>query len=190
MEVLTDPAVAVVLTDVAVLRWPMEADRRAQLVEEGVPRLLVVDLGSRPPLPEDCLEDWVAAAAPESEVRARVAGLGTRRRLLDTADPPHLDPDGVLRMGGRWVALPPVEARLTSALLGRFGAVVSRDNLAGAGWPDGAPGRNALDVHVLRLRRRIAPLGLIIQTVRARGYLLERDVLAGDASTNGYASSR
>jgi DNA-binding response OmpR family regulator len=35
------------------------------------------------------------------------------------------------------------------------------------------PGRNALDVHVLHLRRRVAPLGLQIVTVRARGYLLE-----------------
>jgi DNA-binding response OmpR family regulator len=71
------------------------------------------------------------------------------------------------------VPLPPVEARLTDALLERFGAVVSRESLARAGWPDGAPGRNALDVHVLRLRRRINPLGLAIRTVRARGYLLE-----------------
>jgi DNA-binding winged helix-turn-helix (wHTH) protein len=197
---MTDPAV---LTDVAVLRWPMEADRRTRLVADAVPRLLVLDLDARPPLPEDCLVDWVAAAASETEVRARVAGLGARRRLLDAADPPHLDPDGVLRMAGRWVALPPVEARLTSALLGRFGAVVSRESLASAGWPDGAPGRNALDVHVLRLRRRIAPLGLIIQTVRARGYLLERAVLdslgarngsgsgiANGASAGAYASSR
>jgi DNA-binding response OmpR family regulator len=60
-----------------------------------------------------------------------------------------------------------------SALLDRAGAVVSRDTLARAGWPDGAPGRNALDVHVLRLRRRVDPLGLVIRTVRSRGYLLE-----------------
>jgi DNA-binding response OmpR family regulator len=51
--------------------------------------------------------------------------------------------------------------------------VVSRDALARAGWPDGAPGRNALDVHVLRLRRRLEPLGLVIRTVRSRGYVLE-----------------
>lgn len=60
-----------------------------------------------------------------------------------------------------------------SALVERFGTVVGRDQLARAGWPDGAPGRNALDVHVLRLRRRIEPLGLVIKTVRSRGYLLE-----------------
>jgi DNA-binding winged helix-turn-helix (wHTH) protein len=59
-------------------------------------------------------------------------------------------------------------------MLERYGAVVSRDALSRAGWPQGAPGRNALDVHVLRLRRRLAPIGLVIRTVRSRGYLLER----------------
>lgn len=67
----------------------------------------------------------------------------------------------------------PVEARLAAALVDRFGAVVSRDALARAGWPSGAPGRNALDVHVLRRRRRLVPLALAIRTVRSRGYLLE-----------------
>ena len=86
---------------------------------------------------------------------------------------PSLDDDGVIRVGAAWVSLPPVEARITNALLERFGAVVSRDALGRSGWPDGAPGRNALDVHVLRLRRRLAPLGLVIRTVRSRGYLLE-----------------
>ena len=103
--------------------------------------------------------------------------LASRRSKLATtrlgAIAPLLDDDGVIRLGAAWVSLPPVEARITNALLERFGAVVSRDTLARSGWPDGAPGRNALDVHVLRLRRRLAPLGLVIRTVRSRGYLLE-----------------
>jgi DNA-binding response OmpR family regulator len=40
-------------------------------------------------------------------------------------------------------------------------------------WPDGLPSRNALDVHMVRLRRRIAELSLEIRTVRSRGYLLQ-----------------
>jgi DNA-binding winged helix-turn-helix (wHTH) protein len=72
------------------------------------------------------------------------------------------------------VSLPPVEARLADALVVRFGAVVGRDTLRRAVWPGSTPGRNVLDVHVLRLRRRLAPLGLAIRTVRSRGYMLER----------------
>jgi DNA-binding response OmpR family regulator len=60
-------------------------------------------------------------------------------------------------------------------MLDKLGAVVTREALSRAGWPAGAPGRNALDVHVLRLRRRVAPLGLVIRTVRSRGYLLESE---------------
>ncbi len=109
----------------------------------------------------------------EEDLRSRVEGL--RRRVEGrTAPLPDLDGDGVLRVGTRWVSLPPVEARLMGALLDRYGAVVSRDQLARSGWPSGAPGRNALDVHMLRLRRRVGPLELAIRTVRSRGYLLER----------------
>lgn len=120
----------------------------------------------------DELEDWIRVPADEVDLHARVEALDRRQRERVVAQP-ALDEDGVLRLGSAWVPLPPVEARLTGALLDRFGAVVSRDALSRAGWPDGAPGRNALDVHVLRLRRRLSPLGLAIRTVRARGYLLE-----------------
>ena len=158
--------------DVVLLRWPTETSRRESLVASGVPRLLLVEPGVQPPLPVDCLEDWTRVPAPEDDVRARTAGLEMRSRAHNHVVP-ELDGHGVLRLGAGWVPLPPVEARLTAALVARFGGVVSRESLSGAGWPRGAPGRNALDVHVLRLRRRLSPLGLAIRTVRSRGYLLE-----------------
>ena len=162
----------VAAVEVVLVRWPHEAERRARLEDEGVPRLLLVEDGVAPPVVEDPLEDWVRVPASEDDVRARLAGLAARRRL-HAQEVPELDADGVLRFADHWVALPPVEARLTAALLERFGAVVSRAALAGAGWPQGAPRRNALDVHVVRLRRRLAPVSLAIRTVRSRGYLLE-----------------
>ena len=128
----------------------------------------------------DCLEDWVRVPAAEDEVRARVRALTVRSRAhTSTGENGHapsgpvLDDFGVLRGNGAWVALPPLEARLAEALLERLGSVTSRELLVRAGWPAGAPGRNALDVHVLRLRRRLQPVGLAIRTVRSRGYLME-----------------
>jgi DNA-binding response OmpR family regulator len=159
--------------DVVLVRWPDEAERLDQLRDQGRPRLLLVQTDAPPPAVDDGLEDWIRVPADEIDLRARVDGLERRCRHLRAA-PPVLDDDGVLRLDDEWVALPPVELRLTVALLDRFGAVVSRDALARAGWPSGAPGRNALDVHVLRLRRRLEPVGLAIRTVRSRGYLLER----------------
>jgi len=166
-----EPPVRSGAVDVVLLRWPLEQEQRDELRSAGRPRLLLLEDDAPPPAIDD-LEDWIRVPAPEPDVRARVDGL--RRRLaLAAPAPPDLDSDGVLRFGGDWVALPPVEARLAAALLDRFGAVVSRDTLARAGWPTGAPGRNALDVHMLRLRRRLASVDLAIRTIRSRGYLLE-----------------
>src|SRR6266851_1854975 len=158
--------------DVVLVRVPVLAARRLQRSEAGTPRLLLLDDGNEPPDPADCIEDWIRVPASEADIRARIAGLGCRSSHHGGPSP-LLDRDGVLRVGPAWVPLPPVEARLTEALLDRMDAVVSRDALARAGWPEGAPGRNALDVHVLRLRRRLAHVGLAIRTVRSRGYLLE-----------------
>lgn len=171
----------VTAVDVVLLRWPAEEDRRAALRRAGQPRLLLVDDGTMPPLPDDGLEDWIRVPASEADVELRIDGL--RRRIgAYTPEVPRLDEDGVLRFGDAWVPLPPVEARLAAELLRRFGAVASRADLTRAGWPGGSPGRNALDVHVLRLRRRLQPVALAIRTVRARGYLLER---AATSSSTG-----
>jgi two-component system, OmpR family, response regulator len=159
--------------DVALLQWPEEAGRREELAELGVPRLLLVAADSDPPACLDCLEDWSRTGSSEADVRARLANLELRAGI-HREPAPILDDDGVLRFDSLWVALPPVEARLAAQLVERFGAVVSRDTLSRAGWPSTPTGRNALDVHILRLRRRIHRVGLSIRTVRSRGYLMER----------------
>lgn len=170
------PPVAVIL-----VRWPEESTRLSELRGAASPRLLLVGPGSLPPASSDPLEDWIRLPADDSDVRARVATL--EARALIAAPAPVLDDDGLLRFRQRWVSLSPVERGLAGALVGRFGAVVGRDVLARRAWPDGAPTRNALDVHVLRLRRRIAPLGLEVRTVRSRGYLLQALEPAAPAMT-------
>ena len=175
--------------DVVLLRWPAEAVTRNRLSVTGEARLLLIEAGQPPPAVIDCLEDWIRVPAPEEDVRARVDALTVRCQAHERSAP-GIDEDGVLRFRGRWVSLPPLEARLTATLLQRFGAVVGRETLIRAVWPGGFPGRNALDVHVLRLRRRIGPLGLAVRTVRSRGYLLEAVLPGegnGDASTAGAA---
>jgi DNA-binding response OmpR family regulator len=161
-------------SSVEVVRWPAEEHRLSELRTRGVPRLLVLDDGADAPDSADCLEDWVRADATVHERDARRRALARRAEYHGAT--PTLDDDGLLHHHGDWVPLSPVEQSLTAALLDRFGAVVARDVLSGRVWPTGVPTRNALDVHVLRLRRRIAPLGLEIRTVRSRGYLMQ----AGD----------
>lgn len=157
--------------DVQRLVWPDDEARREALRRARLPRLLLVGTGGMVPMVTDPLEDWVWASSPDAEVRARIDTLQRRASELNR---PVLDPDGVLRYASGWTTLPPVEARLCRALVTSFGTVVGRDEIASAGWPDGSPGRNALDVHMLRLRRRVQAVGLTIRTVRSRGYLLDQ----------------
>jgi hypothetical protein len=160
--------------EITLVRWPEQEVMRHELHGDGRPRLLLLSPTVAVPEPCDALEDWVRIPVAEAELRARVRWLAHRvaRAGARTTALPDIDDAGVMRVGTDWVALPPVEHRLARALLDRMGAVVSREALAAAGWPQGSPGRNALDVHVLRLRRRLAPLNVRIHTVRSRGYLL------------------
>ena len=172
------------MADVELVRWPSEAELRARLVEEGQPHLLVIEGEEPPPEVTDALEDWIRMPTPDQDVKARMLTLRRRARPV-----PEIDDNGVLRLGPAWVALAPVEGRLAKALVERFGRVVSRDTLARAGWPAKAPDRNVLDVHVLRLRRRLEPLGIAIRTVRSRGYVLETIRAASNGSiVNGSSS--
>lgn len=167
--------------DIAHLDWPREESRRLELERQGVCRLLCVEDGVPPPVCDDHREDWFRASDPHSDIEARrealrrLAGKASDRppAVNDTAASVSVDDNGVLRSHGSWVSLPPVEARLLTRLIADEGQVVSRDDLSAAGWPTGSPGRNALDVRILRLRRRIEPLGLMIRTIRSKGYLLE-----------------
>ena len=95
---------------------------------------------------------------------------------------PLIDSWGVLSFADGEVVLTPLEARLARVLVEHFGRLVGRETLNEAGWPEGFSGRNTLDVHILRLRRRFAEVGLVIRTVRSRGYLL--DVAASGAATS------
>jgi DNA-binding response OmpR family regulator len=158
------------VTDVALVRWPVERERLHALRASGEPRLVVVEEGS-PPTDDDCLEDWLRAPVDVDELRARLDTL--RSRALRHGAAPTVDEDGILRYRGRIVTLPPVQRRLADALLERRGSVVSRETLVRQAWPEGPPRhRNVLDVHVVRLRRLLLDVGLELTTVRRRGYLL------------------
>ena len=159
---------------IALLRWPADADRRSELTGDGRPRLLLLDPEADPPASWDVLEDWVRMPADPSEIEARIATL--MRRLPSERPAPILDGDGVLRVGSRWVALPPIEARVVTALLARPEAVVSRERLLDAGWPTSQPAGSTngqiLDGRIKLLRRRLVEVGLEIHTVRGVGFVL------------------
>jgi DNA-binding winged helix-turn-helix (wHTH) protein len=86
---------------------------------------------------------------------------------------PTIDEYDLLRRGHDWVALSASEAAVVTLLLERYARVVPRDRLEAAVWPaTGNPPRSLLNQLMIRVRRRIEPLGLEVATVRGRGYLL------------------
>jgi DNA-binding response OmpR family regulator len=160
------------MLDVTLVRWPKERHRLDQLRRQRVPRLVLVDAQEAPPAPTpDTIEDWVRLPIHPSDVRARVATLQLRA-IPEREDAPEVDTDGLVTFRGRTQVLPPVESRLTNEMVERWGAVVRRDCLMRAAWPGADPARNTLDTHMVRLRRRLAVVGLGVRTVRSRGYML------------------
>lgn len=159
--------------DVELLRWPTERERRERLRSSGTPRLLLVEGSAEPPTPADLLEDWIRIPADRADVRVRIEGL-VQRSQGPIQSEILIDETGALNHGSEKVLLPPMEARILGVLIEQMGHVISRSDLTLAVWPDDPPDRNVLDVHLVRLRRRIREAGLEIRTIRSRGLLLER----------------
>src|SRR5262249_55667543 len=143
----------------------------------GVLRLLVVEGGVPAPICSDLREDWVRAPITDADLRARVATLSAK---ANSNRLPQIDPYGILRFADRSTSVSPTETELMECLIRQFEALVPREELHDC-LPERASecGRNALDLHIMRLRRRIRPLGLSIQTIRGRGYMLQ---VAADGS--------
>lgn len=134
-------------------------------------RLLVLEGGVPAPICSDIREDWVRTPITEADLRARMATLTAKAEAHRL---PQIDPFGILRFSDRSTSVSPTETDLMECLIRHFESLVSREQLREC-LPERASGcsRNALDLHIMRLRRRIQPLGLAIQTVRGRGYILQ-----------------
>ena len=141
------------LVDVVLVRWPKETDHRDRLARDRSAAAAARGGGVQPAAVEDPLEDWVRVPRADTDVagparHARAAGPAPGPAL------PTLDDDGVIRHNG------PVGVAATGRGAASPGCCSTarrrRESRRPrrAGWPEGAPGRNALDVHVLRLRRR------------------------------------
>ena len=121
--------------------------------------------------------DYVVKPVSQRElvlrVRRLVSAQPTGRNLLRTG-PLVLDRDAVrVSVLGREVNLAPREFQLLEHLLLHRGQIFSREALLAAVWPDEATtDERTVDVHVMRLRRKLQGEGRLLETVRGQGYRL------------------
>lgn len=155
---------------VQLIRWPRDGERREVLAGSGTPRVLLVPVGVDPPRLGD-LEDWIRIPADELDLYTRMQRLAVLAGRVSR--PPELVDGVVLRHGEAAVLLRESDAELARLLLDRFGELVLRDDLVSAMWPTGAPGPRSLDSRANRLRHRAADVGLVLHTIRGRGFVLD-----------------
>jgi Transcriptional regulatory protein, C terminal len=158
--------------DVVVLSWPSQASERERLERLGIPRLWLVERGIDPPEGDSCLEDWLRLPAEDADLRARLASVAGRAAHHPSR--PTLDEHGQLARHDVMVVLSPVEQRIATRLIEHFGEPVAEQDLIGAAWHEGGS-EDTLRVHISRLRRRLAPIGLTITSIRSYGYVMRND---------------
>ena|SRR6516162_6701737 len=128
-------------------------------------------------------DDYLVKPFEFSELVARLRALQRRPALtldpvLECADLRFDPTTRELTVSGRTVATTATETGLVELLLRRSPAVVSRRTIATQIWDDEADavGSNTIEVHVRRIRSKLAGSRARIETVRGTGYrMVESD---------------
>ena len=124
-------------------------------------------------------DDYLRKPFEPEELEARVRALGRRRGgdpvpLLSVGSLSINRSSGEARVGDRVLDLRRRERAVLESLATRAGRVVPRELLIGEVFGFDEPvGGNAIEVHVTRLRGKLAPDGPEIRTVRGVGYMLD-----------------
>jgi two-component system copper resistance phosphate regulon response regulator CusR len=172
--------------DVAVLDWRMPERTGMEVVAEAR------GLGDRTPIlmltardaPSDRVaglnvgaDDYLVKPFDFSELVARIQALQRRPPLaldpvLECADLQFDPATREVTVAGELAALTAIETSLVELLLRRSPSVLTRRVIATQVWEDEADavGSNTIDVHVGRVRAKLAHSHAHIETVRGTGY--------------------
>jgi DNA-binding response OmpR family regulator len=172
--------------DVAVLDWRMPDHTGLEVIEEvrrtgdHTPILMLTarDTASdRVTGLDSGADDYLVKPFEISELFARIRALQRRPPLaaqpvLECADLRFDPATRVVSVSGRPIATTTIETSLIELLLRRAPAVVTRRMIALQVWDDEADavGSNTIDVHVGRVRAKLAGTRARIETVRGLGY--------------------
>ncbi|MFD8012193.1 winged helix-turn-helix domain-containing protein [Streptomyces sp. NPDC058955] len=156
---------------VTFVRWPAERNIREQCKARGHLCLLVVEHGASPPEQLSLYEDWVRPPIVQEDLQARLRQLAHRAVLKSK---PVVDPTGILYFEDSSVTLSLTQCEMLAPLVARYGQIIYRTELREILKNSGSSSSsNALDLHVMRLRRRLQIVGLAVRNVWGRGFVLE-----------------
>ncbi|MBI4234514.1 MAG: response regulator transcription factor [Chloroflexi bacterium] len=138
-----------------------DPEREAMIVERGA---------------DDCIPVSVDLAWLLTRLRATAARLRRSAPALHQAKPIEVEPSTYrVKVNGTSVSLSPMQFQLLMALWNNEGRVVTHQVLQGLLWHEtSAASREALKHLVMRLRRRLGPMGYAVRPVPGVGYLLEQ----------------
>jgi uroporphyrinogen-III synthase len=117
------------------------------------------------------LPDVVTAAPARLGSMLRTLGerLAERGRTLEVAGVELRHQGSHLAVDGAEVRLTPRERRLLEVMLATEGAVLSKERLASTAW-DAPVDEHTVEVAINRLRRKLGPAALALETTNRRGY--------------------
>lgn len=128
-------------------------------------------------------DDYLAKPFDLDELEARVRALARRRgAAVQEHDPAHIElgglrfdkASGAFHHAGQVLELTPREAALLQALIARPGHAVPKERLFELVFPGAHEVQyEAVEVVVYRLRKKLAPTGVTLMTLRGLGYLLK-----------------
>ena len=172
--------------EVAILDWRMPLKSGIEVVEEirrlGVKTPILMLTARDAPVDRVAglhagADDYLVKPFDFDELLARLVALQRRPALtvapkITVGDLCYDPPTREVTVAGSPVALTTTELAIMELLLRRSPAVVTRRSIALQVWDDEADviGSNTIDVHVGRLRSKIAVSTAKIQTVRGSGY--------------------
>jgi hypothetical protein len=153
------------------VRWPAESNIREECQALHHLCLLIVEHGAPPPEQLSLYEDWVRPPIVPEDLQARVRQLAARAVLNSK---PVLDPAGILYFKDSSVTLSLTQCEMSAPLISRYCQLVYRTELREILENSGSSSSsNALDLHVMRLRRRLQLVGLAVRNVWGRGFVVE-----------------
>lgn len=121
-------------------------------------------------------DDYLAKPFAMAEMVARVRALMRRAPLLRSLTPEYeglqvLPDEGCMACVGNTIALAPAELQIMLRLVRAGGQIVRHGAIESAAWGLGeAVTRNALDVALHRLRKKLHAVGSELQIVNVRGH--------------------